>query len=211
MRSPDCTPAAIGPPSRRAGPASTRLQLPPLRASRCWWPIAQARHAELAVFVRTPAGWQQTSSYQPLSDERGLHLTVDAAGAAEDGAENLMVAALDPPLHKGSPVRRHGTARPAGVFEFERSDSAEGASAPPVSDGGRGTALPAPLCGSRWRISPPAAPGTGSLHTIPGGRPLTFGDGNHGAIPAPGFGSILVAEMVPLPLRGRKTFPPELA
>ena len=57
---------------------------------------AQARHAELAVFVRTPAGWQQTSSYQPLSDERGLHLTVDAAGAAEDGAENLMVAALDP-------------------------------------------------------------------------------------------------------------------
>lgn len=156
---------------------------------------AQARHAELAVFVRTPAGWQQTSSYQPLWDERGLQMTVDAAGAAEDGTENLMVAALDPLCTRdllfdgtGLPGQQvflnlNGqTALRAHLRLLCQTVGEDGAVRPavwqPVED--------LSACGPRDRV----------FAYDPRRETLTFGDGNHGAIPAPGFGSILVAELI---------------
>ena len=43
---------------------------------------AQALRAQLAVFLRTPAGWEQTDRYQSVSGPDGLELTVDGTGAA---------------------------------------------------------------------------------------------------------------------------------
>ena len=57
---------------------------------------AQAAEAETAVFLRTPEGWEQLDDYRLKQDREGLTLTLDAADAAEDGEENLLVACLDP-------------------------------------------------------------------------------------------------------------------
>ncbi len=57
---------------------------------------AQARAAETAVFLRGPEGWRQVSGYSLKREEKGLRVALDAAGAAQDGEENLLVACLDP-------------------------------------------------------------------------------------------------------------------
>lgn len=60
-------------------------------------PSAQAVGAQLALFLRTPKGWEQTASYEAVRGPEGLALTVDAEGAAQDGGANLLgLAALDP-------------------------------------------------------------------------------------------------------------------
>ena len=75
---------------------SCRFTLPAQAGQRAVLPDALARIAELAVFLRTPAGWEQTAAYQQMQTEEGRILLLDAQGAAEDGGENLLVVCLDP-------------------------------------------------------------------------------------------------------------------
>ena len=57
---------------------------------------AQARNAEIAVFLRTDKGWEQVSDYRLQRGKDGIRVTLNAATAANDGHENLLVACLDP-------------------------------------------------------------------------------------------------------------------
>lgn len=52
--------------------------------------------AELAVFLRTAAGWTQLEQYGEQVDQNGRVLRLDARTAAEDGDDNVLVVGLDP-------------------------------------------------------------------------------------------------------------------
>ncbi len=156
---------------------------------------AQARQAELAVFLRTPEGWEQTVGYRPQPVEEGLRLTVDAAGAAADGAENLLVAALDPLYTRE--LLFDGTGLPGQQVFLNLGGQTvltQRLSLLCQTVGEDGTARPAvwravddlSVCGPRDRV----------FCYDPQRETLTFGDGNHGAVPASGFGSILVMELI---------------
>ncbi len=93
-----------------------RFAVKPLKRCRVEIRSAQARAAETAVFLRTNAGWQQIAEYSIRREKDGLLLTLDSSGAAKDGAENLLVACLDP-------VRLHdllfdATGRPGESFRL---------------------------------------------------------------------------------------------
>ncbi len=75
---------------------------------------AQARSAEIAVFLRTEKGWEQVQDYRLQRGKDGVRVTLDASSAANDGNENLLIACLDP-------VRLHdllfdATGRPGESF-----------------------------------------------------------------------------------------------
>lgn len=75
---------------------------------------AQARGAEIAVFLRTEKGWEQVQDYRLQRGKDGVRVTLDASSAANDGNENLLIACLDP-------VRLHdllfdATGRPGESF-----------------------------------------------------------------------------------------------
>ena len=158
-------------------------------------PSAQAVGAQLALFLRTPKGWEQTASYEAVRGPEGLALTVDAEGAAQDGGANLLLAALDP--RHAHELLFDGTGLPGQQVFLDL--------------GGRralsgrlrlmcqtaeedGVSRPVPwhlvedlsVCGPRDR----------AFTYDPAREVLTFGDGCHGAVPAQGFGSILVSELV---------------
>lgn len=58
-------------------------------------PDALARDGELAVFVRTLSRWEQTGLWQAAATLEGRLLQVDTSQAIQDGADNLLVIALD--------------------------------------------------------------------------------------------------------------------
>ena len=77
---------------------------------------AQARSAEPAVFLRTKQGWEQVSDYRLQRGRDDMRITLDASSAAGDGAEDLIIAFLDP-------VRLHdllfdATGRPGESFRL---------------------------------------------------------------------------------------------
>lgn len=57
---------------------------------------AFVRTAELAVFLRTAAGWAQLEQYGDQVDQNGRVLRLDARTAAGDGGDNVLVVGLDP-------------------------------------------------------------------------------------------------------------------
>lgn len=57
---------------------------------------AQARSAEIAVFLRTEKGWEQVPDYRLQREKDGVRITLDTSSAANDGTENLLIACLDP-------------------------------------------------------------------------------------------------------------------
>ena len=65
----------------------------------CDWavclPDALARDGDLAVFVRGDGRWNQTGSWQAAATQDGRLIQVDTSQAAQDGADNVLVIALD--------------------------------------------------------------------------------------------------------------------
>lgn len=57
---------------------------------------ALARIGELAVFRRTPTGWEQTAQYQDTVTGDGRLVQLDLQGMAEDGQDNVLIVCQDP-------------------------------------------------------------------------------------------------------------------
>ena len=156
---------------------------------------AQALEAELAVFLRTPDGWEQTDQYIALKRPEGRLLEVDARGSAQDGAENLLVVCLDPVRvrdllfeAKGLPEEQidlnlggqrvlpdHLTLM---CMTLERDGAVRPAVWRRVDD--------LSSCGPRDR----------AFVYDPVRETITFGDGAHGSVVSPGSGAIMVIEMI---------------
>ncbi len=156
---------------------------------------AQAAAGQLAVFLRTPSGWRQTDAYQALRGPEGLRLTVDGTGAARDGADNLLVAALDPIHTQG--LFFDGTGLPGQQLFLDLGGQQvltrhlrllcltreeDGSVRPEVWR----LTQDLSACGPRDRV----------FAYDPQRELLEFGDGEHGAVPASGFGAILVTELI---------------
>ncbi len=56
----------------------------------------QAKHTDPAIFLREARGWRQAADYKVQRTKEGLTLRFDSRGAADDGEDNLLVACLDP-------------------------------------------------------------------------------------------------------------------
>ena len=154
---------------------------------------AQAVHAETALFLREDAGWRQIPDYELLRAKDGLVLRFNAAKAARDGAENLLVACLDP-------IRLHdllfdATGRPGETFRLNL--------------GGKGvlTEHLTLMCQTLYpdgKVRPALWRCVDDLSVCsPRDRvfvcdrareTITMGDGAHGALVAPGEGAVMVVE-----------------
>lgn len=156
---------------------------------------AQGSEAELAVFLRREEGWEQTDAYQALRSPDGLVLTVGAAGAAQDGADNLLVVCLDP-LHTRD-LLFDALGRPGERFRLNTEGKR-------ILSGQLrlmcmtlypdGIARPAPwrcvddlcVCGPRDRV-----------FTYDSVREtVCFGNGRNGALLFPGKGAVMVTDQV---------------
>ncbi|MBQ6234341.1 MAG: baseplate J/gp47 family protein [Clostridia bacterium] len=154
---------------------------------------AQARGAETAVFLRTEKGWEQVSDYRLQRNQDGVRITLDTSAAAKDGAENLLVACLDP-------VRLHdllfdAIGRPGESFWLNLGGKHV------LSE--RLTLLCQTLCEDG--IVRPALWRCVEDLSVCGPRDCVFvldrkretisvGDGAHGALIAPGSGAVMIAE-----------------
>ncbi len=155
---------------------------------------AQARDCTPAVFVRTERQWEQTDGWRSERRPDGLALWVDAAAAAQDGADNVMILCLDairaPELlfdAKGLPgetffLRLEGRQVLTGRFSLlcntlDRDGQVRPALWRCVDD--------FYCCGPRDRV-----------FTYDAAREtVTFGDGEHGALLQGGAGAVLAAEL----------------
>lgn len=158
-------------------------------------PTVQALEAELAVFLRTESGWEQTTRYRARKTPEGRRLEVDAKGTAQDGKDNLLVACLDP-------VRLRDLLFSArGLPEEEIDLNLGGQMALPEHltlmcltlerDGAVRPALwrrvdDLSICGPRDR----------AFVYDPVRETIRFGDGAHGSVVSPGEGAILVTELI---------------
>ena len=156
---------------------------------------AQALDSELAVFLRTPDGWEQTSSYRAWKTPEGRRLALDAERCAWDGEDNLLVVCLDP-------VRlRDLLFQARGLPEEEIDLNLGGQRALPENltlmcltlerDGAVRPALwrrvdDLSVCGPRDRV----------FVYDPVRETIRFGDGAHGSVVSPGEGAILVTELI---------------
>lgn len=156
---------------------------------------AQAVQAALAVFVRDSLGWQQINDYQVFRSARGLEVTVDGSAAAGDREENLMVVCLDPQHAAGLQFDTRG--RPGESFSLRLDGQTvltDRLTFICMTLQQNGIVRPAlwhwvadlSTCGPRDRV----------FAYDPRRETITFGDGMHGAIPAPGFGTVLAARLV---------------
>ncbi len=154
---------------------------------------ALSLEAELAVFLRTADGWEQLERYGDLTEGNVRSLTVDAVHAADDGKGNLLVACLDP-------VRVHDmlfdtTGRPGEELYLDLDGQT-------VLPGFRlmcstlerdGTVRPAIWervdelysCGPRDRV----------FVYDPERETVSFGNGQYGAVPVRGKGSVMVIDL----------------
>ena len=156
---------------------------------------AQARKADLAVFLRDGTGWQQTGRYEAHAAAQGLELEVDAAGAALDGEDNLLVVCQDPD-HPGEMVF-DAKGRPGEQFQLRvegqevLTDRLTLLCMTLQQDGSVRPALwhwveELSVCGPRDRV----------FTYDPRREIITFGDGLHGAVVMPGPGAVLVTGLV---------------
>ena len=165
------------------------------RQKRCRLELqsAQAKNADTAVFLRTQEGWQQIPDYSLKRVGGGVTVTLDSSNAAKDGAENLLIAALDP-------VRIHdllfdATGRPGEQFRLNL--------------GGKGilTDHLTLMCQTLYQdgvVRPALWRCVDDLSVCsPRDRvfvydrkreTITAGDGKHGALIAPGKGAVMVVE-----------------
>ena len=170
-----------------------RFAVKKLKRCRVELRSAQAKRAETAVFLRTRKGWQQIEEYKLQRSEDGLQLTFDASSAAVDGEENLLVACLDPIYLRD--LLFNATGRPGESFRLNL--------------GGKGvltkqlTLMCQTLCEdgeirpAPWRCVDDLTLYGPRDHVFlcdPDREIVTVGDGAHGAIIAPGPGSVMVVE-----------------
>ena len=156
---------------------------------------AQALDSELAVFLRTGKGWEQTDHYRAWRSTEGRCVEVDASGSAQDGENNLLVVCLDP-------VRLRDLLFDAkGLPEEEIDLNLGGQRALPEHltlmcltlerDGGVRPALwhrvdDLSVCGPRDR----------AFVYDPVRETIRFGDGAHGSVVSPGKGAVMVTELI---------------
>lgn len=156
---------------------------------------AQAMEAELAVFLRTDAGWEQTDRYRAWKSPEGRRLEVNAAGSAQDGEDNLLVVCLDP-------VRLRDLLFEAKGLPEEQIDlnlGGQRALSEPMTlmcltlerDG-----VVRPALWRRVDDLSSCGPRDRAFVYDPIRECLRFGDGAHGSVVSPGKGAILVTELI---------------
>lgn len=153
---------------------------------------ALARDGELAIFIRTAERWTQTDAWQAAATQDGRVLLADTSAAVQDGADNVMVVALDG--GHSSQLLFDAKGLPGECFFLDL----EGRTALTESfvllcdtldrDGQIRPALwrcvdDLYACGPRDRV----------FTYDPVRETITFGDGEHGALLRRGEGSVLVA------------------
>ena len=156
---------------------------------------ALARDGDLAVFVRTAERWEQTGLWHSAATEEGRLLQVDTSSAVQDGAENVLVVALDP-VHS-SRLLFDAKGLPGETFFLDL----EGRTALMESflllcdtldrDGKVRPAL--------WRCVDDLyawGPRDRVFTYDPVRETITFGDGEHGALLQRGEGAVLTAGLV---------------
>ncbi len=154
---------------------------------------AQAKRAETAAFVREAGGWRQVGEYRLQRDPDGLDITLDTTGAADDGAENLLVVCLDP-VHLRD-LLFDAAGRPGENFRLNLGGKYV------LTD--RLTLLCQTLC-EDGKVRPALWRFVEDL-SLYGPRDCVFtydreretvivGDGAHGALIVPGKGAVLIAE-----------------
>ena len=154
---------------------------------------AQARFAETAVFLRDGDGWRQVADYTLQRSADGLRVTLDTSGAAKDGADNLLIACLDPIRVRD--LLFDATGRPGEVFRLNL--------------GGKGvlterlTLMCQTLCEdgavrpALWHcVEDLSAYGPRDRVFVYDRKreTISVGDGAHGALIAPGSGAVMVVE-----------------
>ncbi|MBR3556332.1 MAG: baseplate J/gp47 family protein [Oscillospiraceae bacterium] len=170
-----------------------RFVVKPKKSCRVDIGSAQAGKGEAAVFLRAPEGWKQISEYRLQRETGGLHITLDASDASDDGGENLFVASLDPIYLRDMLFDAAG--RPGESFRLNLGGKrvlTEHLTLVCQTLCEDGEIRPALWCcvddlslyGPRDRV-----------FTYDRDREtLTVGDGAHGALIAPGKGAVLIAE-----------------
>ena len=154
---------------------------------------AQAKSAETAVFLRLPEGWTQIADYALKREADGLTVTLDASAAAKDGAENLLIACLDP-IHLRE-LLFDATGRPGESFRLNPGGSGaltEHLALMCQTLCEDGTVRPAlwrcvedlTVCGPRDRV----------FVYDRKRETITVGDGAHGAMIAPGEAAVMVVQ-----------------
>lgn len=155
---------------------------------------ALARDGDLAAFVRTAEGWEQTGRWQAAATEGGRLLQVDTSSAVQDEAENMMIVALNGA--RSSRLLFDAKGLPGETFFLDL----EGRTALTKSfvllcntlerDGKIRPALwrcvdDLYACGPRDRV----------FTYDPVRETITFGDGEHGALLQRGEGAVLIADL----------------
>ncbi len=156
---------------------------------------AQSLEAELAVFLRGETGWEQSDRYRAWKTPEGRRLEIDGTGSAQDGEANLLVVCLDP-IHlrdllfdaKGLPEEqihlnlKGMQALPDHLQLVCQTLEQDGIIRPAfwrrVDD--------LSVCSPRDRVF---------VYDAERGI-ITFGDGAHGSVVAPGTGAIMVTELI---------------
>lgn len=155
-------------------------------------PNAQAQFAEVAVFLRTAEGWEQTDRVRGAVTAGGRRLLLDASGCVQDGEDNVSVVCqdgLDSLLFDTTGVpeeRLHLNLDLDGkqVLELElicQTLEADGTVRPALWTRTEDLSVLGPRdCAFLW---------DGQREEI------VFGDGLHGALPEPGTGSVMVSSL----------------
>ena len=170
-----------------------RFTVKPTRACSVDLRSAQAAGAETAVFLRTAQGWEQRADYTLRRASDGARITLDAASAAGDGAENLLIACLDPVRLRD--LLFDATGRPGESFRLNLGGKrvlTEHLTLMCQTLCPDGVVRPAlwkcvddlSVCGPRDRV----------FVYDRQRETLSVGDGVHGALIVPGAGAVLVAE-----------------
>ena len=170
-----------------------RFTVKPQKQCRAELHSAQARRSETAVFLRDQNGWQQIADYTIQRGEDGLRITLDASAAIKDGADNLLVACLDPIRLRD--LLFDATGRPGESFRLNL--------------GGKGvltdslTLMCQTLCEdgevrpALWRcVEDLTAFGPRDRVFVYDRKreTISVGDGAHGTLIAPGSGAVMVVE-----------------
>lgn len=155
---------------------------------------ALGRDGQLAVFLRTGEGWEQTDRWQTETGPQGRRVCVDSSTAVQDGEENLLILCLDP-LRSGE-LLFDARGLPGETF-FLRLEGRKAL-----------TEHFSLLCNTLYRdgkVRPalwrcvddfyPYGPRDRVFIYNAARETITFGDGEHGALLQGGPGAVLAAEL----------------
>lgn len=157
-------------------------------------PDALARDGDLAVFVRWDGRWNQTGSWQAAATQDGRLIQVDASQAVQDGADNVLVIALDGVHSSRLLFDAKGLPGETFFLDLEGRIALEDSFILFCDTLDRdGQVRPALwrcvddlyACGPRDRV----------FTYDPIRETITFGDGEHGALLHRGEGAVLVASL----------------